>query len=161
MIKVLLFDLSWTILFPKDETYGGELNLLHRQLSSKPGYDFSKHFYLNEETIKYLESLKGKAGLYIFTSGKIQNAPEIRPKLDSIFNKIYSAEEIGLGKKNPESYKSVVKDLKVKPSEILFIDDMEGNVEAAKQAGLNAVVFQNLDKLKKDLQEHLYSRRQN
>jgi HAD superfamily hydrolase (TIGR01509 family) len=155
MIKILLFDLSYTLLFPKDKSYRGELNQLHKELSKGSNYNFSEHFYLDMEQLGYLKSLKDKCDLYMFTSGTIQNAPEIKNILKDIFKKIYSAEEIGLGKKDPESFRFIVKDLGVNPSEILFVDDLEKNVTTAKEAGLNAIVYKDFASLKEDFADGL------
>ncbi|OGM11434.1 hypothetical protein A2Z22_00955 [Candidatus Woesebacteria bacterium RBG_16_34_12] len=157
MIKVLLFDLSRTLLFPKDINYKGELNKLHKELSTSANYNFLDHFYLDEEILIYLSDFKNKCNLCIFTSGSIQNAPEIRSRLDEVFERIYSAEEIGFGKKDMESYKFITEDLKVEPREILFVDDSVDNVDTAKSAGLNAITYTSFIKLKEDLEAVLPS----
>lgn len=134
MIKTLLFDLSRTLLFPANKDYTGELNKLHSELSSKPNYSFFENFQLDEGIMSYLKSIKDKYELYMFTSGSIQDAPEIKRRLDEVFKKIYSSEEIGLSKKDPKAYEYVAKDIGMAPDEILFIDDLETNVKAAKTA---------------------------
>ena len=53
------------------------------------------------------------------------------------FQKIYSSHELGFRKPQPEIYQAVVKDLKVDPSGILFIDDLPANVEGARAVGLH------------------------
>jgi len=157
MIKAYVFDLSRTLLFPKDKDYKGELNKLYRELLNTPNFDFSEHFYLDEETLNYLRSLKVKCDLYIFTSGTIQNAPEIKPRLGEIFKKIFSAEEMGLSKKGVEAYKKLAGELKVQPYELLYVDDSEANIKAARSAGLNTVLFTDFMNLRKKLQKHLSS----
>lgn len=105
--------------------------------------------------MSYLRSVKDKYGLYVFTSGLIQNAPEIKDRLDEVFKKIYSSEKIGLSKKDPKAYEYVAKDVGVAPDEILFIDDLEANVKAAKTTGMNAVVYSQLGELRKKISEVL------
>ena len=136
MIKVLLFDLSRTLLFPRDPSYKGELNPLHAQLNKTPGYDFNRHFYLNSELLEFLMGLKPRFRLCIFTSGVIQNAKAIKSRLRKVFDTIFSAEELRVTKKNPCSYVLIAKILHVQLSEILYFDDSQVNVRAALQAGL-------------------------
>ena len=157
MIKAWLFDLSRVLLFPVDKNYKGELNKLHKELSGNPNYSFWEHFYLDENELSFLDGFKDKHDLYMFTSGTIQNAPEIRPRLDAIFKKIYSAEEIGLTKKDSKAYEFIAEDLGCTPDEICYIDDSEENVKAARTACVNVRLYRDFDKLKKDLEETLSS----
>ncbi len=142
MITTLLFDFSRVLLNVKDESYTGFLNTLHEEWSSKPGYNFFDYFELNEELLKFLETIKDKYSSYIYTTGSVQNVPDVRKRIDPIFRKIYSSEESGLNKKDPQSYLFIAKDLNKNPGEILFTDDQPANIEAAKIAGLATIHFQ-------------------
>ncbi len=141
MIKALVFDFSRTLFFPKDKEYTGELNALHRKLAVNPNYDILQNFEFNEELMIFLGHLKNRYRLYLFTSGTIQDAPEIKYKTASLFEKIFSAEQMQVSKKDLESYKRIARTLKLKPEEILFVDDLENNVLAAKYAGLNVIQY--------------------
>ena len=157
MIKVLLFDLSRTLLFPVDNKYKGTLNQLHKKLSMNPDYNFWEHFRFDDEMMDYLNQFRNKCRLCIFTSGSIQNSPEIRSRLDEVFEKVYSADEIGLGKKDMKSYAFIAEDLKVEPWEIFYVDDSEENVNTARSAGLSARTYSAFKKLKEDLEAVLFS----
>ncbi len=141
MVKALLFDFSFTLLFPKNKTYHGELNSLHRSYSQTPNYDFLANFELNEELITFLTEIKAKYKLFMFTSGTIQDAPEIKDKVDALFDKIFSAEEMMLSKKEPESYKKIAGLIDLPAEEILFVDDLERNVIAARLSGMEAYQY--------------------
>jgi HAD superfamily hydrolase (TIGR01509 family) len=142
MNKVLLFDFSRVLLFAKDKTYTDDLNPLHKKLSSEDSnYNFLDYFELNEELLKFLETVKDKFNLYIFTSGSIQNAKEISSQLEKIFIKTFSAEELGVSKKDPNAYSLVVQKIGVTPEEVLFIDDSQTNIEAASSADLNTFLY--------------------
>ena len=141
MITTLLFDFSRVLLFPKDKSYRGELNPLHAELSKNPNYKFLDYFELNAELLRFLKGIKDRSELYIFTSGTIQDAPEIQPTLRDIFVRVYSAERIGFSKKDPDSYSFIANDLGINAGEILFIDDTAANIEAARAAGLETLLF--------------------
>jgi len=150
-ITTLLFDFSWVLMFPRDRFYAGEVNKLHDQLSSKPDYKFFNNFVLNEPLLDYLKKIKSTVSLNIFTAGHVQDLPEVRDRLDPVFEKIYSKSGVGIEKTNPGAYKFIAKDLGKEVGEILFIDDTEKNVEAAKKTGLQTIVFKSNEKLFKEL----------
>ena len=137
MKPVLLFDLAFTMLYPIKQDYSGELNALHKTLSEKGAYDFFSQFYLDEDMLAKIREVKPRYETFIFTSGTIQNAPELKPKLDLIFPKIFSASEMGFSKQDPKAYKQIVLELAVNGEEITFIDDSLANITAARTAGLN------------------------
>ncbi len=145
MITTLIFDFSRVLLNVKDKKYTGFLNDLHKEKSNEPGYKFFNYFELNEELLKYLETIKDKFSMYIFTTGSVQNVPEVRKRIDPIFRKIYSSEELGLNKKDPQSYLFIAKDLNKNPGEILFTDDQSENIKAVTTAGLLTIQFQSTD----------------
>lgn len=143
MIKTLLFDFSRVLLHPTDKSFTGSLNTLHRKLKDNESYYLFHYFELNEELLEYLKTLKGKFELRIFTTDIIQNDPLIREKIDPLFSKIYSASELEISKRDPQSYKFIAKDSSVKPKEIFFTDDTPGNLEAAKEIGLKTYLYKN------------------
>jgi HAD superfamily hydrolase (TIGR01509 family) len=147
MITTLLFDFSRVILHTKDRNYPGSLNELHSKLSSTKDYSFFDHYELNTELLEFLKSYKNKYTLAIYTTGSIQNVPNVRSKIDQVFSKIYTVHEIGLSKENHEAYDHIAKDLQKNHDEILFIDDQSVNVEAAQSAGLTGHIYENNQKL--------------
>ncbi len=154
MITTLLFDFSNTLLFAKDKNYSGGLNKLHKELLAKEqNYNFWNNFELNDELINFLETVKTKFNLYIFTSGSVQNTPVVRERLDKIFSEVYSAEELNVSKKDPEAFLLISKLVKALPNEILFIDDDKQNLEAAGQAGLNTILFKSNIEVIKNINE--------
>ena len=83
MIRAIVFDFSRVLLFPKDSGYTGSLNERHRELSKRGDYKLLEHFSLNEELLSYLDKIKGRYDLYVFTSETIQDSPELyRPQID-------------------------------------------------------------------------------
>ena len=113
MIKAFLFDFSRTLLFPKDKNYTGGLNSLHKGLSENANYRFLDNFELNKELMDYLFSIKEKMSIYMFTSETIQETPEIKSGVSKVFSRIFSAKEMGMDKKDPETYKFISNELKL------------------------------------------------
>ena len=142
MVNTLLFDFSKVVLFLKDPNYSGTLNGLYRDsLSSGKSFNFWDYFELNSELVDLLEKSKDKFSLYLFTSGTIQEAPELKEAIEELFIKIYSAEKIGYSKSDPEAYKYIASDINKDPSGIAFIDDQWENVHAAKSVGIKGIQY--------------------
>ncbi len=59
--------------------------------------------------------------------------------------------EIGLEKPNPKVYELLLERMHLSPQEIVFIDDKAENVEAAKEMGIDAILFESEPKLKGEL----------
>lgn len=59
----------------------------------------------------------------------------------------FSAKDLGFNKYDPKAYIFIAKKLNKKPEEILFIDDQKENIEAAKEAGLKIILYENTYKL--------------
>ncbi len=145
MITTLITDLSRVLLFPADSNYSGSLNALHTELVKKEGekYDFFSHFTLNEELFALYKNLNGKYPLYIFTSGTIQEKPEIRTILDHVVADIFIASAHHLHKDDAEAYTFIAHKLQKLPQTFLYIDDTKENVLAAQKAEMNAIHYVN------------------
>ena len=61
-----------------------------------------------------------------------------RDLLTELFDRTFYSHEIGYRKPNREAYEYVLKAENLKPAETLFIDDLEHNVIAARQTGMQA-----------------------
>jgi len=156
MITTILSDFLRVILNPKDKKFQGTLNGLNKELSEKNmNYSFFDHFEFNEEILSLYIQLRLKYSLNIFTTGTIQNKPEVRKIIDPIFEHIYTAKDFGLDKKQSAAYLLIAKKLNKKPGEILFIDDQIDNIEAAKKAGLNTIQYLKFKKLVRELKTRL------
>ncbi len=58
-----------------------------------------------------------------------------------IFKKLYFSHEVGMRKPEPEIFKLVLNENKLKPEETLFLDDTKANIEAAQKLGINSVLI--------------------
>lgn len=142
MVTTLISDLSGVILFKKDPNYQGTLNGLYSDLASKGSFNFADHFSVNDVLLEYYKSLAIKINLYLYTAGTIQNAPELKPRLEPIFKAIYSAEELNAPKDATTSYGKIVTELiGVTIPEVIFIDDQQNYLNAAAGIGLTTIHY--------------------
>jgi HAD superfamily hydrolase (TIGR01509 family) len=78
---------------------------------------------------------------------------EKRFKFFRFFKKrIYSC-VVGASKPSPLIFREALRACKVKADEALYIDDVAGYVEAARQLGMSGIVFQSEEQLISDLEE--------
>lgn len=71
--------------------------------------------------------------------------------IDHFDHQIFSAEVRSI-KPEPAIYQHCIEALGVEPSEALFIDDRDANLEQARAAGIRGIRFQSVEQLRRDLQ---------
>ncbi len=110
---------------------------------------------LNPDMVGWLSALSAAgmktAVLSNMHMGMVQHARHAFQWLDGVNVTTFSA-EVRLIKPDPAIYEHCLRGLDVAPSDTLFIDDREVNVEAARAIGIHAVQFQSLTQLRNELQ---------
>jgi len=76
-------------------------------------------------------------------------------KIADAFDHIFISAEMGLAKPDPMIYRAVEEELQKDPVEMIFVDDFIENVEAAREAGWQAVHFQSREGALAELAEYL------
>ncbi len=112
-----------------------------------------QHFYaLNNEVVQILTRIP-KNQLAIITDSNVWQEARIKEfiQLDELSSVIFQSHHTGLLKTDPGCFEEVVKALGVPASEIALIDDLVKNIERAKAAGMQTVLFESAPKLEKDL----------
>lgn len=67
------------------------------------------------------------------------------------FDRYFLSNEMGLLKPDPAYFHHMLYELWASPSNCIFIDDRADNVRAARNLGINGLVFESIEKLKADL----------
>ena len=155
MIKALVSDFSRVLLSPKDDNYTEGLNTLHKKLSAGGDYDFWSYFRLNQDFLAFSKTISEHIPVYMFTTEYIQEHPALQPELSGIFKKVFSGARLGLKKVDAQSYHFIAKEIGLKPEEILYIDDKQANLDAAKETGMVVIRYETNDQAKKDITEEL------
>ena len=70
-----------------------------------------------------------------------------------LFERIFNSYYLGMCKRDLALFDYVVAEMGVKPEEALLIDDNQGNIERAKQRGLQGILFQNKEVFESELAE--------
>ncbi len=79
--------------------------------------------------------------------------PPVRDEygLGGLLDAYYLSHEMGMLKPDKEAFEYVISDLDIAPERIAFFDDLELNVNSAKQSGLHAFVTRGIAELESEL----------
>lgn len=134
------------------------LKELNFQVSEEEFFDFwLSGERLAPEVLEYAKGLRSK-GIKIFilsrnfkerTEYYRKNFPEIFANVD----KAYFSWETGLVKPNPQAYKTILEEHGLKPEECVYFDDVDENIEVARNLGLYAQKYEGLEPARSFLTE--------
>jgi glucose-1-phosphatase len=75
------------------------------------------------------------------------------PGVVSAFDRIFASYQIGLRKPERAAFEHVCQSIGIPPAEVMFFDDSRENVEAARNAGMQAVLVRSPDDVRAALRE--------
>lgn len=73
-------------------------------------------------------------------------------ELEELFEVVVLSSEVGLTKPGAEIYQLTASRLGLKPEECMMIDDIAVNVEGAKIAGMQAILFKDIQQCKQEIE---------
>ncbi len=138
MIQAIISDFSFTILFPKDESIT-LLNTFHAEHKEDVWYKILDYFTINKDILEIYKNFNWKK--YIFTTRHIQEEPEIQKEISWIFDWTFIASELNISKFGKQSYTFLAKEIWLSPENILFIDDSEKNIQAARDTDMQVFLY--------------------
>jgi putative hydrolase of the HAD superfamily len=98
----------------------------------------------NEELFAYFRELRGRGvRLALCTNNVREWEPRWRTLLpiDELFEVVVDSGFVGIRKPDPGIYELTLERLGLRGEEVVFVDDLEHNVEAARALGMAGVVF--------------------
>ncbi len=112
-------------------------------------------FWENDGMDPLLEKLKERYPLYLISNTNEMHFEHIKSKFKILrhFKRTFPSHEVGCRKPEPEIYTKVLKKIKFKPEETVFIDDMPKFVEGARSVGMHAIRFRTKEQLIRDLRK--------
>lgn len=106
----------------------------------------------NQEVLDIVKKLKRRYSVVCLTNTEIEVTDFNRKNgLYDYFDKAYISTEMRMRKPNPEIYRTVLNNLNCEAKEVVFIDDKPEYVEGAKRVGINGIVYENIEQLKREL----------
>ena len=115
---------------------------------------FGKAIIPNKEVIDIAKGLQARYNLILMSDNEettVKILKKEHKEMLGLFKKLYFSYELGIKKPDPKFYKRVLEDSNLNPSECVFIDDKEKNIESARKFGINGILFLNINQLKKEL----------
>ena len=147
MIKAVVFDCFGVFYVDR---YG--------ELTGIPKDEVTQQLYgvllvRNEALLEYAEFLRKtyKLGLLSNLGPGAMDKYFAQTERKKLFDTVVVSSEVGLVKPQPEIYELTAERLGVAPNEVLFIDDLPINCDAARAVGMQAIVYTSTDQLKKDI----------
>jgi putative hydrolase of the HAD superfamily len=115
---------------------------------------YSEIFWENEALTRILPELKKNYNLYLLSNTNLIHRKYGWDKYSFLknFDRLFLSYEIGFVKPDKEIYQFVISNIPFTEKEILYIDDIQEYIEAAKSLGWNAIKFTSNDDLFKDLE---------
>ena len=101
-----------------------------------------------------IRELQGKVKLGVFSNTDPlhwQHICDTNPIME-IFTRPTLSFEIGMQKPAPDSYRIAAANVDTPAENCLYIDDLQENVTAAQQAGMQGIQFEHSSQLRRDLQ---------
>lgn len=98
---------------------------------------------INKQVVSLAKSLKAKHKVYLASNAHHDFLQKVLDEtgLGEVFNGIFISSVLGVTKPHPLFYQKILEETGLKGEECLFIDDIEANITAAKDAGMQGVVF--------------------
>lgn len=118
----------------------------------------------NLQALIEIQKLKGQFPMYLLSNTNRIHFNYCNQKLKNqlagvdfyqLFDQLFLSYEMGHRKPSMEIYKQVVDKLLCNPDEILFIDDLAANINAAKSIGFQTIHLVDNQKIRKELQQML------
>jgi epoxide hydrolase-like predicted phosphatase len=98
----------------------------------------------NTELIEYARRLRPRYRTGILSNSFVgaREREQAAYGFEDLVDEIIYSHECGLSKPDPAIYALTCARLRVRPEQMVFIDDLAPNVEGARQAGIHAVLYQ-------------------
>lgn len=110
----------------------------------------------NELLLTYIQQLKSK-----YTIGMLSNTSAnwldklFTPKQVALFDVISLSYESGFTKPHPRAYGKIAQQLGLEVNKCVLIDDQERHCSGAREAGMQAICYQDFLQMKRELEELL------
>lgn len=112
-------------------------------------------FWENEGMDDVLKKLKKNYPLYLISNTNKLHFDYIKKNFKILrhFKKTFPSHEVGHRKPSAKIYETVLKTVKLKPEETVFVDDIEKFVVGAQDCGMHAIQFKTPLQLVRDLRK--------
>ena len=116
-----------------------------------------ERFVVRPEMLQVVYELRSKGLVIAMLSDQTNWLDELdeRMPFSHAFDHVFNSYKIHKSKRDPSVFRDACSALWLKPEEVLFIDDNDGNIARAKHEGLNVIHFKDMVSFRVELEEHL------
>jgi putative hydrolase of the HAD superfamily len=114
-------------------------------------------FTLRPEVLDEVREIKGKGIQTAMLSDQTNWLDELdrRSPFYLHFDRVFNSYRMHKGKRDPSVFTDVCRELGIAPGEGLLVDDNPGNVERAKDVGMQTILYRDLEQFRAELREKL------
>lgn len=114
---------------------------------------------LDHELVDYIRQLHRDYKTALLSNATTDLREQIAEKwhFEDAFDVMVISGEVGVTKPDAMIFRLALEKLGVEPDEAIFVDDMRSNVEGARKAGLNAILFRSTAQVQTEIQQLLSS----
>lgn len=123
--------------------------------------DFLQQYWsaddVNWRLLDFIRGLRPryKVGLLSNAWDDLRKTLHERWNIDGLFDELVISAEVKLVKPDPRIFQLALKRLNILPAETIFIDDINENVQSARQIGLKGILYQNFDQTIGEIKDYL------
>lgn len=120
--------------------------------------EFAANEKFNVDVIAYIRSIKNKykPGLLSNSEGAYLRSQLKRGELEGLFDVVLASADVGYAKPDKEFFQLMLEKLAVKPTEAVFVDDQQKNIDAAAgSVGMKTILFEDTEQFIRGLEKIL------
>jgi len=153
----LIFNSSLEEVYDKGKISSNEFyNVLKKELSLKISFQkfyelWGNIFWLNSGIIEVISFLKKRTKIVLLSNTNEIHFSYVLSKFTFLekFDDFILSYKTGYRKPEKEIFLHIIKKMKCKPKEMIFIDDLDYNIKASIELGFNGILFKSNKQLKK------------
>ncbi len=114
-------------------------------------------FWPNEDVCNLIPKLAQSHSIYLLSNTNATHARRFQQDYASTlghFDRLFMSHELGVMKPDSQIYERVQQEIGLPSESLLFVDDLEANIEAARSAGWNGIVYRGIERLKQELKDY-------
>lgn len=136
-IKAIIFDLGGVVILKDKKT--------------SKGYQA-----INRPLTKFIRKISNQCRIYSLTNiDNNYNNLNKKRGLYRLFKKVYASNEMGIEKPDKKVFLTVLKDIALKPEQVLMVDDGPKHISVAKKLGMNTIIFKNNAQFFEEIQKYV------
>jgi len=110
---------------------------------------------VNWELLEFVLELKKKYSLFLLSNNFGPVFPNYEKELDfnKYFHQLFLSHQLKMSKTDSQIWERILPEINLQPQEILFIDNTEKYLDPAKKKGINTLLYQDNEQLKKEIKK--------